>query len=210
MNGHHVARVQIVFSMKLATLVFILAAVSPNASRADDASVRSLHVAQMSESKPEHQATGACTPIGLTANGEIVFPWECRETIEKQRGPVTVNVPAVPNDPPSKDQPAKHQPASPNARPQDAVATRAPSQPVEEATVDRALLPPDANVASLPSKPLLHRRPFSADRHKEQPAALQTRPTVGGVKASNGVKTSNLVRTSNQDKVALQRGASQK
>lgn len=34
--------------------------------------------------------TGGCMPIGLTANGEMVFPLQCRELIERQRGPVAV------------------------------------------------------------------------------------------------------------------------
>jgi hypothetical protein len=179
------------FSMKLATLVLVLSAVSLTASRADDASVRSLQVAQATQSKPEHQSTGACTPIGLTANGEIVFPWECRETIEKQRGPVSVNVPVMPNDPPAKDQPASSGP-----RPEDAIAPPPASQPVVAAT-DRSQLPPDANAA--PAKPHSHRRTSSAARLKEQQAGTQLRPTVGAV-----------VRVSNKDKVALQRGTSQK
>src|ERR1700716_4630256 len=29
---------------------------------------------------------GGCMPIGLTASGEIVFPIQCKEFIERQRG----------------------------------------------------------------------------------------------------------------------------
>jgi hypothetical protein len=186
------------FSMKLATLVLTLSAVSSSASRADDASVRSLQFAQMTQSKPEHQPTGACTPIGLTANGDIVFPWECREIIEKQRGPVTVNVPVLPSDPPARDQPA-----SLNARPEEAVAPPLPAQPMAATTGDHATSPPDAD-AALTAKPLSHRQRFSAVRHKDQTASTQPRPAVGA-----GVKVSNK-DTSNKDKVALQRGAPQK
>jgi hypothetical protein len=31
---------------------------------------------------------GGCTPIGLTAQGELVFPIQCRELIEHERGPI--------------------------------------------------------------------------------------------------------------------------
>jgi hypothetical protein len=31
---------------------------------------------------------GGCLPIGLTASGEIVFPIQCKELIERQRGAV--------------------------------------------------------------------------------------------------------------------------
>ena len=30
-------------------------------------------------------ATGGCEPIGLTASGEIVFPFRCKDTVERQR-----------------------------------------------------------------------------------------------------------------------------
>jgi len=198
------------FSMKLAALVLTLSVVSLNASRADDASVRGLQFAQMTQSKPEHQPTGACTPIGLTANGEIVFPWECRETIERQRGPVSVNLPtASTNDPPSKDQLA-----APNARPEDAVVPMAPAQPVAATTGDHASSPPDVNAAALPAKPLLHRRRFSAARHKDQPAAAQLRPAAGAIAKTSNKEASNKETSnkdvSNKDKVALQRGAPQK
>lgn len=186
--------------MKLATLVLTLSAVSLSASRADDASVRSLQFAQMTQSKPEHQPTGACTPIGLTANGDIVFPWECREIIEKQRGPVTVNVPTVPSNPPSKDNPA-----SPNARPEEAVAPLEPAPPMVATTGDHAASPPDAN-AALTAKPLSHRQRVSAVRHKDQPATARLRPAVGAVIKVSNKDTANK-DTSNKDKVALQRGA---
>jgi hypothetical protein len=38
--------------------------------------------------------TGGCMPIGLTASGEIVFPIQCRELIEQQRGKAVEQKPA--------------------------------------------------------------------------------------------------------------------
>jgi outer membrane biosynthesis protein TonB len=38
---------------------------------------------------------GGCMPIGLTASGEIVFPIQCRELIERQRGKTTEQKPAA-------------------------------------------------------------------------------------------------------------------
>lgn len=49
-------------------------------------------------------------PIGLTARGEIVFPWECRELIEKQRGPVSEEIPKPSKDPVSKESAASSSP----------------------------------------------------------------------------------------------------
>jgi hypothetical protein len=32
---------------------------------------------------------GGCMPIGLTAKGDLVFPLQCRELIERERGPIS-------------------------------------------------------------------------------------------------------------------------
>ena len=32
---------------------------------------------------------GGCMPIGLTARGDLVFPMQCRELLERQRGPLS-------------------------------------------------------------------------------------------------------------------------
>ena len=105
----------------------------------------SLSNARAEEASAKSQ--GSCMPIGLTASGEVVFPWDCRSIIEKQRGPVSVNVPAPSADPSAKDQPsdkaAAQQPeqtaasgSAAQAQPQVAVAT--PSVPDTTATVVHA------------------------------------------------------------------------
>jgi hypothetical protein len=38
---------------------------------------------------------GGCMPIGLTASGEIVFPIQCKEIIERQRGKAVEQKPAA-------------------------------------------------------------------------------------------------------------------
>src|SRR5690348_3307785 len=92
--------------MKLAALVVVLSAMSLSAARAEE---------------PSAKSPGSCMPIGLTASGEVVFPWDCRAIIEKQRGPVSVNVPAPSADPSAKDS-AKDQ-----------AAEKAATQPPEQA-----------------------------------------------------------------------------
>ena len=37
--------------------------------------------------KTDGAPAGGCMPIGLTANGQMVFPLQCRELIERQHGP---------------------------------------------------------------------------------------------------------------------------
>jgi hypothetical protein len=37
--------------------------------------------------KTDGVPTGGCMPIGLTARGELVFPMQCRELLDRERGP---------------------------------------------------------------------------------------------------------------------------
>ncbi len=39
--------------------------------------------------KPGGVPAGACMPIGVTTNGQMVFPLQCRELIERQHGPTS-------------------------------------------------------------------------------------------------------------------------
>ena len=39
---------------------------------------------------------GGCMPIGLTASGEVVFPIQCKEIIERERGKTVEQRPAAP------------------------------------------------------------------------------------------------------------------
>ena len=56
---------------------------------AEEAISQNHPLAPVEQRKSENLPAGSCMPIGLTARGNIVFPWECRELIEKQRGPVS-------------------------------------------------------------------------------------------------------------------------
>jgi len=140
------------FAMKLATLILTMSVVSFSAVHAENASLRSFQFAQAGPSRAEHQPAGACTPIGLTANGDIVFPWECRETIEKQRGPISINLPNPSNDPP-----AHEQTPSPDVRKVDAVAATAAGQPMAEPKTEQAMSgpasPPEVNETSSLTQP---------------------------------------------------------
>jgi len=167
------------------------------AARAEDASLRSLQSVQASPSKSERLSSGACTPIGLTANGDIVFPWECRETIERQRGPISVNLPTLSSDAPGSSQ------RSADVRREDAVAAVATAQPKVDETVERSVPQPELNEPAALTKPhsLLKRAAGSAlskPGHKAQHAALQLHQ--GGRAAADPKK----------DKVAAQPGAKQK
>jgi hypothetical protein len=76
------------------------------------------HIAQMEESKSgntkEDVPPGGCTPIGLTARGDVVFPWPCRGLIEKYRGPLSEEAPdAAPRTDPAQNTPAAKVEAEP-------------------------------------------------------------------------------------------------
>src|SRR5215468_5895740 len=106
--------------MKLAALIVVLSVMSLSDTRAEDANAKS-------------QPQGSCMPIGLTASGELVFPWDCRAIIEKQRGPVSVNLPSPSNDASPKDQsPEKDVPP-----PEQTASVPAPAQPQVAVASDR-------------------------------------------------------------------------
>jgi hypothetical protein len=44
---------------------------------------------QVESSTADKVPAGGCMPIGLTARGDLVFPLQCRELIERERGPIS-------------------------------------------------------------------------------------------------------------------------
>src|SRR6266446_3674506 len=55
-------------------------------------------------SMKEDVPPGGCMPIGLTASGEIVFPIQCKEFIERQRGQAVERKPAAVEEKPAAKQ----------------------------------------------------------------------------------------------------------
>jgi len=117
--------------MKLAVTVLMLSAAALSELRAEEV-VAQTHLAQMEQHKSENLPAGSCMPIGLTARGDIVFPWECRELIEKQRGPISEDIQNPPKDSASKE-PAK-EPAVQSARPEQVVVAPEQSSAPPKAT----------------------------------------------------------------------------
>jgi hypothetical protein len=58
------------------------------------------------ETSKEDVPPGGCMPIGLTASGEIVFPIQCKEFIERQRGQAVEQKPTVVEERPGVSLPA--------------------------------------------------------------------------------------------------------
>jgi hypothetical protein len=69
-----------------------------------------LRSAQAEVLKPDSVPVGGCMPIGLTARGDLVFPMQCRELIERERGPVPEQQLHVPLQS-SRQEPQKATPA---------------------------------------------------------------------------------------------------
>jgi hypothetical protein len=63
---------------------------------------------------------GGCMPIGLTARGDLVFPMQCREVLERQRGPLSEEQRPAPEQSPQ---------SAPLEKPKQAVAPEQPSLP---------------------------------------------------------------------------------
>jgi hypothetical protein len=152
--------------MKLAALIVMLSAMSLSDTRAEDANAKS-------------QSQGSCMPIGLTASGELVFPWECRAIIEKQRGPVSVNLPPSSGDSSPKDQgPEK------DVQPPEQTATApAPSPPQVAVANDR--MPSSQEMLVVPAHPIRARpkRLAAVPQDRNRPVATQPAPPVVPVAA---------------------------
>jgi hypothetical protein len=64
-----------------------------------------LRSAQADLQKPDGVPAGGCMPIGLTARGDLVFPMQCRELIERERGPIPEGKQQI-SEPRSQQEPA--------------------------------------------------------------------------------------------------------
>ncbi len=75
---------------------------------------------------------GGCMPIGLTTSGEIVFPIQCKEFIERARGKAVEQKPAAVEEMPAAEQPEAKQEAkqSEGVAPED---SKPANKPVETA-----------------------------------------------------------------------------
>jgi hypothetical protein len=101
---------------------------------------------------------GGCTPIGLTASGEMVFPLLCRALLEQQRGPISQEVPSAPPKPDapvtaSKQEtvPADSAQGTPTPPPQQPSTTAIPTpeSPVTTSALPRPELAPQTGVTGV-------------------------------------------------------------
>src|ERR1700738_4042439 len=86
---------------------------------------------------------GGCMPIGLTASGEVVFPIQCKEFIERQRGKAVEQKPGAVEEKAAAKQSEGVAPenSKPAIKPVETVPL--PKWRVEDAPRERAKGPPD-------------------------------------------------------------------
>jgi hypothetical protein len=90
----------------------------------------------------EDAPPGGCMPMGLTASGEIVFPIQCKEIIERQRGNAVEQKPAAVEEKPAAKQSEGVAPV--NSKPAIKPVEIAPlPKPVEQEPRERATSPDD-------------------------------------------------------------------
>jgi hypothetical protein len=85
--------------------------VAPEASR-NETGVSEV-IPKVPTQKDDDAPTGGCTPIGVTASGKLVFPMQCKELLERHRGPVDSQLPVPTNRPESAAPPKERQAADP-------------------------------------------------------------------------------------------------
>src|ERR1700716_1935018 len=83
---------------------------------------------------------GGCMPIGLTASGEIVFPIQCKEFLERERGMAVEQKPAAVEEKPAAKQSEAVVPAT----------SKPANKPVETAPLPKPVVdvPPERAISS--------------------------------------------------------------
>ena len=83
-----------------AALWLMISIVAGGVALAQTTAVNSTSAPAEASLKQDELPPGSCTPIGLTASGEIVFPFQCKDLIERERGKAVEPKPAAANERP--------------------------------------------------------------------------------------------------------------
>jgi len=134
-----------------------------------------LRSAQADLQKSDGVPAGGCMPIGLTARGDLVFPMQCRELIERERGP-------IPEDKKQISEPRSQSEPSAKTTPAEKVT------PVAVAPVE--VTPPEKDAAAPgQAQERARKRLARAERRKQQgppTAAASDPPTTGSTTQATG------------------------
>ena len=151
------------------------------------ANAMDLRSAQADVQKSDAVPAGGCMPIGLTARGDLVFPMQCRELIERERGPIPEEKKQV-SEPRSQPEP------SAKTAPTEKVTPVAVA-PAEKVTPVVAVSPvevtPAEKDAAAPgqAQERARKRLARAERRKQQgppTAAASDPPTTGSTTQATG------------------------
>jgi outer membrane biosynthesis protein TonB len=146
-----------------------------------------LRSAQADVQKSDGVPAGGCMPIGLTARGDLVFPMQCRELIERERGPIPEEKKQV-SEPRSQPEP------SAKTAPTEKVTPVAVA-PAEKVTPVVAVAPAEVTPAEKDAaaqglaQERAHKRLARTERRKQQgpaPAAASDPPTTGSATQATG------------------------
>lgn len=116
-------------------------------------------VAAQSSPKKDDPPPGGCKPIGLTVSGEVVFPFECKEFIERQKAMI------------SKPAPVETNPAAAELKPPTAEAVRPPA--AEEKPAVAEAKPGPSPTAEKPA--VVEDKPAAV---QDKPVAAEEKPEV--------------------------------
>ena len=162
--------------MKLLLAGFILLLATAAFAQPDNkpTTATDLRSAQADVQKPDGVPAGGCMPIGLTARGDLVFPMQCRELIERERGPIPEEKQQISGSRPQQEPAVKMAPVE--------AVKMAPAEkvtPVAAAPVEA--VPADAATTGQPQE-RARKRLARAERRKQQgpPTAAASDPQTTG------------------------------
>jgi len=146
-----------------------------------------LRSAQADLQRSDGVPAGGCMPIGLTARGDLVFPMQCRELIERERGPIPEEKQQI-SEPRSQQEPSAKTAPAEKVTPV-AVAPAEKVTPVAVAPV--AVTPAEKDAAAAPgqAQERARKRLARAERRKQQgpaTAAASDPQTTGSTTQATG------------------------
>jgi hypothetical protein len=134
-------------------------------------------------SSPANSSGGSCMPIGLTAGGELVFPWDCRAIIERERGPISTDISTLLKNAakdPAPSAPVAREPVAAKAAAVDDAATK--DQTPRNADVERVATIPDT-AAAPPAQPPAAIGPLDRRHLLGRRLAVRARTDVKGARS---------------------------
>ena len=145
-----------------------------------------LRSAQADLQRSDGVPAGGCMPIGLTARGDLVFPMQCRELIERERGP-------IPEEKQQISEPRSQQEPSAKIAPTEKVTPVAVA-PAEKVTPVVAVAPVEVtpaekDAATAPGQAQARKRLARTERRKQQgppTAAVSDSQTTGSTTQATG------------------------